>query len=354
MATRKRNEWLEADNSDEDQDDGYDSEAQEESRGALAGRSIKRRKVDQDLENEEDDFSDDEALDRDSTAWTKSEDVGEDDEENEGVDQEEAERKAEAEAIQANASTLSDLDEDIFNKPKGAQKTGKPLTAKQLERSQKAANKTGVIYLSRVPPFMKPSTLRSYLTPHGDTNRIFLTPEDDVQHKRRVRAGGNKKKSYTDGWVEFVSKKDAKMVANVLNGNIIGGRKGSYYYDDVWNIKYLKGFKWHHLTEQISNENAERAARLRAEISRSRKEDRDFVRDVERGKMIQGIKTKRAARQEGTESGAVVDLGAADKESFEKERRRTFKQNVARSRSEREERSKEQPEETKRVLSKLF
>ena len=78
------------------------------------------------------------------------------------------------------------------------------------------------------------------------------------------------------------------------------------------------------------------------------------MRDVERGKMIQGIKTKRAARQEGNDSNAVTDLGAADKESFEKERRRTFKQNVARSRTEREERSKEQPEETKRVLNKLF
>jgi len=350
MATRKRNEWLEADNGDGEQDDGYDSEAQEESRGALAGRSIKRRKVDQDSEDE-DGFSDDEELDRDPTTRTKTENVGEDDDE---ADEEESNSKADAEAIQANASTLSDLDEDIFNKPSGTKKTVKPLTAKRLERSQKAASKTGVIYLSRVPPFMKPSTLRSYLTPHGETNRIFLTPEDDVQHKRRVRAGGNKKKSYTDGWVEFVSKKDAKMVANVLNGNIIGGRKGSYYYDDVWNIKYLKGFKWHHLTEQISNENAERAARLRAEISRSRKEDRDFVRDVERGKMIQGIKTKRAARQDGTEAGAVADLGAAHKESFEKERRRTFKQNVARSRTEREERSKEQPEETKRVLNKLF
>ncbi|GAB7346315.1 hypothetical protein MBLNU457_5035t1 [Dothideomycetes sp. NU457] len=353
MATRKRNEWLEADNSDEELDNGYNSEAQEESRGALAGRSIKRRKVDQESEDE-DAFSNDEELDNDPTSRSRFQLAEEDQDDDTEGHTADANRQLEAEAIQANASTLSDLDEDGAQKPSKDHKTLKPLTTRQLERSQKAANKTGVIYLSRVPPFMKPSTLRTYLTPHGETNRIFLTPEDDAQHKRRVRAGGNKKKSYTDGWVEFVSKKDAKMVANVLNGNIIGGRKGSYYYDDVWNIKYLKGFKWHHLTEQISNENAERAAKLRAEISRSRKEDRDFVRDVERGKMIQGIKTKRAARQDGTESSPVADIGAADKDTFEKERRRTFKQNVARSKTEREGNRKEQPEETKRVLSKLF
>lgn len=201
MATRKRNEWLEADNNDEELDDGYDSEAQEESRGALAGRSFKRRKVDQESEDE-DAFSDNEEFDKDPTSVSRFQLAEEDQDEDVEGHTEEANRQLEAEAIQAHASTLSDLDEDGAQKPSSGRKTVKPLTAKQLERSQKAANKTGVIYLSRVPPFMKPSTLRTYLTPHGETNRIFLTPEDDAQHRRRVRAGGNKKKSYTDGWVE--------------------------------------------------------------------------------------------------------------------------------------------------------
>jgi hypothetical protein len=30
-----------------------------------------------------------------------------------------------------------------------------------------------------------------------------------------------------------------------------GGRKRSYYAYDLWNIKYLPKFKWHHLTERI-------------------------------------------------------------------------------------------------------
>ena len=63
--------------------------------------------------------------------------------------------------------------------------------------------------------------------------------------------GGNKKTRYSEGWVEFNYKKDAKAVALNLNNTPIGGKKRDYYREDIWNIKYLKKFKWHHLTEKI-------------------------------------------------------------------------------------------------------
>ena len=365
MAVGKRNAWLEAEDDEEELEGGYDSEAQEESRGALAGRSIKRRKVDE--ESDEDDVLSDEdgELDRDPTARQRRRTSPKNDDVAPAQEDERLSVAEEEEEEDGNHSTAPDgLDEQ---NPRTAARppTVKPLTAKQLARSQRAVAKTGVIYLSRIPPFMKPSTLKSLLTPFGTIGRIFLTPEDATQHQRRVRNGGNKKKSYTDGWVEFESKRDAKMVATVLNGNIVGGKKGGYYHDDVWNMRYLKAFKWHHLTEQISNENAERAARLTAEISRSRRENREFVRDVERGKMIEGIKAKKAARDGGGGGGVgavaatrtAADLGVgeiATRAPVSDERRRTFKQNVARSKKQREEKSMQQPEATERVLGKLF
>jgi len=30
-----------------------------------------------------------------------------------------------------------------------------------------------------------------------------------------------------------------------------GGKKGGYYHDDIWNIKYLPKFLWGHLSEKI-------------------------------------------------------------------------------------------------------
>jgi ESF2/ABP1 family protein len=127
----------------------------------------------------------------------------------------------------------------------------KPLTKEELAASKAATAKTGVVYLSRIPPFMKPQKVRDLLARFGTIGRVFLTPENSKTHTKRVRFGGNKKRNFVEGWVEFSNKKDAKLCAETLNTNNIGGKKGSYYYDDVWNIKYLPKFKWHHLQAQI-------------------------------------------------------------------------------------------------------
>lgn len=63
--------------------------------------------------------------------------------------------------------------------------------------------------------------------------------------------GGNRKAMYTEGWIEFTRKKVAKRVAESLNNTPIGGPKGSFYREDRWNLKFLKHFKWSHLTEKI-------------------------------------------------------------------------------------------------------
>ena len=67
-------------------------------------------------------------------------------------------------------------------------------------------------------------------------------------------------------------------------------------------MKYLKGFKWNHLTEQIANENAERGARLREELRKTRAENKAFIEDVERGKMLAGME-KRGQIKEGRKLG---------------------------------------------------
>ena len=271
MSVRKRNEFLEGGESDEEADNGYESDSNELSRGNIPN---KRRRLEA--------ASDDESIN--------------------AVEEGEV---FELDAAQANGNGILDsadegenvVEEDVSPKPQKA--FLKPSTPKQVAAAQKAARRSGVIYISRVPPFMKPQTLKHFLAPHAPKGigRIFLTPEDHAAHTRRVKSGGNKKKSFTDGWVEFVSKRDAKIAADILNGNIIGGKKRNFYHDDLWSMKYLKGFKWSHLTEQIANENAERAARMREEVRKTRQENRAFVEDVERGKMLESMETKRKAKR---------------------------------------------------------
>ena len=112
-----------------------------------------------------------------------------------------------------------------------------------LKNAQKPVKK-GVVYLSRLPPYMNPTSLRKLLESHFDSvERIYLEREKEQTHRDRVKSGGNKKSKYTEGWVEFADKKNAKKCAFMLNNEKIGGKKRhNLFFDDIWNIKYLSGF----------------------------------------------------------------------------------------------------------------
>jgi ESF2/ABP1 family protein len=113
-----------------------------------------------------------------------------------------------------------------------------------------------------------------------------------------------KKPHYTEGWVEFKDKKIARSVAEMLNAQPIGGKKGTRWRDDVWTLKYLPKFKWHMLTEQVggyrssnirqcagtdpttAHEAAMHTARLRLELSQSRSEQREYLKNVELARVL--------------------------------------------------------------------
>eukprot|EP01138_Halocafeteria_seosinensis_P007507 gb/GECG01007673.1/.p1 GENE.gb/GECG01007673.1/~~gb/GECG01007673.1/.p1 ORF type:complete len:204 (+),score=34.09 gb/GECG01007673.1/:1-612(+) len=96
------------------------------------------------------------------------------------------------------------------------------LSKESLERFQQREKQKGIIYLSRIPPYMKPQKVRHLLEVYGKIDRIYLAPEDPVTRKRRIKSGGNRKIKYTEGWVEFMDKRIAKRVAMSLNNTSIG------------------------------------------------------------------------------------------------------------------------------------
>lgn len=172
----------------------------------------------------------------------------------------------------------------------------------QVKAAKKANHKTGVIYLSSIPPYMKPAKMRQILSRFGELDRLFLKRENDQRYRSRIKSGGNKKTMYDEGWAEFIRKRDAKLCATTLNGNIIGGKKGTFYHDDILNVKYLPGFKWADLTEQIARENDIRQAKLDLEIAQANKVNADFIRNVEKSKMIANIKSSRKRQNKEVEN----------------------------------------------------
>lgn len=334
MTTRKRNEWLEADASDEEgNQSAYEDGVAQDSR---VEHTAKRRK----FSPVYDDYSD-ASSNAGEPVYIETETL-------------DVDTTSESANVFATSPERSEQGERLPRRSKSLQFQNKKSRIPP-NASKSKASATGVIYLSRVPPFMKPQTVKHLLEPYGNIGRIFLTPEDPTSHSRRVKSGGNKKRSFTDGWVEFQSKKDAKIVAETLNAHIIGGKKGGWYHDDVWNIKYLKGFKWHHLTEQIANENAERAARLRAEISQTTKENKRFVANVERAKMLEGMQVKKQRKIALSDPATASNL--APNETISKRQiseKRHFRQNEVKGQSSKSGFPKEQSEQVNRVLAKIF
>jgi len=363
MTTRKRNEFLDP-ISDEDggSEAGYDSEAAEETKG----RGMKRRRTEPTR----------------GFLYAGSED--EDDDDNEGGSDEEDEKISRARgkgkgkskgadrkksAAAAAAADDDNEDEEQHESEGEAQYLDtatsdrapkeKPLKPKPLDKTKPPKkNKTGVIYFSSLPPYLRPFALKHMLETRSFTGitKVFLNPA--VPSASAPRRRSNKRKTYTDGWVEFASKKTAKLCAETLNATIVGGKKGGWYHDDVWNIKYLRGFKWADLMEQVQREKSEREAKRRVEDARARKEEKVFVEGVERGRVFDGMARKSEEKKRRMPEADVPDEKKQGNGEGEKKGnvRRLFKQNEVKTPRDRikDDGAAALAEDTKRVLGKIF
>ncbi|GFF33036.1 pre-rRNA-processing protein esf2 [Aspergillus udagawae] len=355
MTTRKRNEFLDiVSDDDEASDRGYDSEAAEESKGRLAKRRKTHTRAD-DFSDEESDIGSSESEDESksrlkgkpkSKSQTAERSNHSNDEDEDGEEMQ-VDQYLDTTATHSQSRSQSPSTSSVNSKPTKLKK--KPLDKVRPPKK----NKTGVIYLSSLPPYLKPFALKSMLETRGfgPITKVFLTPE--VPSTSAPRRRSNKRKSYADGWVEFASKKTAKICAETLNATIVGGKKGGWYHDDVWNMKYLKGFKWADLMEQVQRERSEREAKRRIEDTRARKEDKVFLQGVEQGKVLQGIQKKNEEKKkkkgetgagEGEAAAAAADLKV----------RRLFKQNEVKVGRDKAKDISTLEDDAKRVLSKVF
>lgn len=173
----------------------------------------------------------------------------------------------------------------------------------------KKEKKPGVVYLSRIPPTMTPHELRSYMEPFGKLGRLYLAPDERTQKTGKHKATDPRermKARYTEGWLEFLRRKDAKTAALAFNGSTIGGKKSSRFHDEIWNLKYLPDFLWTNLTEQSVYDKAVRQQKLRTEISQSRKVNAQYVKQAEKAREMGKIEETRTAKR--VAKGEVVNV----------------------------------------------
>ncbi|GJN10780.1 hypothetical protein PR202_ga28902 [Eleusine coracana subsp. coracana] len=177
---------------------------------------------------------------------------------------------------------------------------------KRLREVVRAPGKRGVCYLSRVPPHMNPSHIRQMLSKYGEVLRIYLVPEGQGHRKH----ASVKAKAYSEGWIEFAKKSVAKRVANMLNGEQIGGKKRSNFYYDIWNIKYLRKFKWDDLVGEMAEKTHIREQKLTLEIAAAKKQRDHYLSNVEKSRALKHIQERRKKKQktEGTEPSNALEI----------------------------------------------
>ncbi|VAH22417.1 unnamed protein product [Triticum turgidum subsp. durum] len=181
------------------------------------------------------------------------------------------------------------------------EKRKRPLN--KNEKSLCGFSKRGVCYLSHVPPHMNPSHVRQIFSKHGEVQRIYLVPEGQGHRKH----SNVKAKAYSEGWVEFAKKSVAKRVANLLNGEQIGGKKRSSFYYDIWNIKYLRKFKWDDLVGEIAEKTHIREQKLTLEITAAKKQRDHYLSNAVKSRTQKFIREriKKKQKNEGKESNDV-------------------------------------------------
>ncbi|XP_018786572.1 PREDICTED: pre-rRNA-processing protein esf2-like isoform X2 [Bactrocera latifrons] len=150
----------------------------------------------------------------------------------------------------------------------------------------KKKRKKGIIYISNIPKHMNVTRMREILGEYAELGRVYLQPEklpggNDKKKKRKRLA-----RHFTEGWVEFESKRAAKQIVELLNNKQISTRKKSQFYDYMWSMKYLPRFKWVHLTERMNYEQAVHKQRLHTEVSQARKETTFFQNNLDKSEYL--------------------------------------------------------------------
>jgi len=179
------------------------------------------------------------------------------------------------------------------------------------------SQKPGIIYLSRVPAGFNVSQTTTFFTEFGRVGRVFLQPDKNDQKR------GKYNRVFSEGWIEFTSKKVAKFVAENLNNKPVGGKRRSKAYDELWNIKYLPSFKWIHLSERLAYEAAVKQQRLRTESSQVKREAEHFKNSVERKrKKSKKEKEKPLEESEDKKSKQVFQFRQRETEAQIRKRKR--------------------------------
>lgn len=120
---------------------------------------------------------------------------------------------------------------DRESEPEDANEAPNPEEGKAKE--VKSKNKTGVVYLSKIPAGRNYTRIREIFEKFAPIGNIYLVPDKLANSKLQKK--GKAYKCYKEGFVEFKRKKDAKNFTSIFNGAALQNCSDGF----IWDIRYL-------------------------------------------------------------------------------------------------------------------
>lgn len=167
---------------------------------------------------------------------------------------------------------------------------------------------------------------------------------DAENRKFRIKAGGSRRRRSKYGWIEFLDKQKAQLAVELLHNQPIGksvssqspeqpclyllgtsiGNRRKPFSEDLWSLRYLKGFKWHHLVEEkgrflqfhfkhlftfhrSASEWKKKNRRLNLELSQMARERDFYLSQVERANVLARIKERKMKKQRSNNDNLASD-----------------------------------------------
>lgn len=116
------------------------------------------------------------------------------------------------------------------------------------------------------------------------------------------------------GWEKIESRSKLSTTSERIQGASRSQRTYSdtpSWRDDIWTMRYLSGFKWEMLGEQVAYERQVHQSRMRAELQRSKTEQNAYLQNVELARVLKK-REERAAGAPATGGSNSGGKGAGE------------------------------------------
>ncbi len=114
---------------------------------------------------------------------------------------------------------------------------------------------------------------------------------------------------YKEGYVEFVDKRYAKRVADLLHSQQVGG-SNKQHSGDTWVVQYVSGATWDDLVAKQKYLKGSRDKRVDRELARIQEDTEFITAQIDQARSMEGMKKRKG--------GAFVDKGGKKEKKVEK------------------------------------